>query len=46
MFRGIERKRQEFGFNLDPSTIIADFELVRNIYNLISFMIGYLNDKM
>ena len=28
MFRGIENKCEEFGFNLDPSTIIADFELV------------------
>ena len=44
MFHRIKRKCQEFGFNLDLSTIIANFELVRNIDNLISFMIAYWND--
>ena len=43
MFRGMEAKCEELGFNLDPSTVTADFEVESvyyfDIYTLVFIII-------
>ena len=43
MFRGMEAKCEELGFNLDPSTVMADFEIVSIYYLLLLLKCLYLS---